>query len=598
MKKNIIQKDRFRKHAGFLILPLLFLLAGGHLLRAQVIQLREEHLEERRSLASANAVTYSDRIIQDLQGGVLVTNSLEEVIISGNGRCPKFRDIASDLMDDSIQSIQLAPGGVVTEIYPEEGNDAGKIDLLYDTSRGAYARYAMEHNTTVLQGPFELKQGGSGIAIRNPVYLEKNGKQEFWGFAIAIIRVPEIFTNSLGALKDFGYEYRLMKTTAPWSGEFTDVYQSGTELTDPVSYSFSACGDTWQLQVMPSEGWVQKGLDSIVQKAGIVILLLISGLGYAVIALEDQRRSLKRLSMTDHLTDVYNRSGFDQMLDRHLKMHPNSPCVVAELDIDDFKFINDMYGHASGDQALQNLTSGMKAFFPKSTIIGRNGGDEFCLLLPGQTIEAAQSCFLDFTESCKDFTYEGIRHPFTISLGFAEYPAQAQTRKRLMQCADTALYEVKLNGKQGCQAYESDPREARAQLGFALKDISAHLPGAFLIYKADPQDDQLLYANHEMVHLAGCDSIKDFFDYTKRSFRNLISEPEQTDIEESIWQQINEGDGHSNDYVSFSLVRKDGTLRKVFDHGRIVNNSYYGRVFYVLLMDQELMGQHYGIQDK
>lgn len=595
MKNNSIQKHHLRKHASFLILPLLFLLVGGHLLRAQVIRIREDHLEERRSLAAVNAVAYSNRIIQDLQGGILVTNSLEEIIINGNGQFSKFYDIASDLMDDSIQSIQLAPGGVVTEIYPEEVNDAGKIDLLHDAARGAYARYAMEHNLTVLQGPFALKQGGSGIAIRNPVYLEKNGQQEFWGFTIAIIRVPEIFTDSLGALKDFGYEYRLLKTTTPWSSEFTDVYQSRAELTNPVSYSFSVEGDTWQLQIMPSEGWVQKGPDSIVQKAGIVILLLISGLSYTVIALEDRRRSLKRLSMTDRLTDVYNRSGFDQMLDRHLKKHPDSPCVVAELDIDDFKFINDMYGHASGDQALQNLTSGMKEFFPKSTLIGRNGGDEFCLLLPGQTIETAQSCFQNFTEICREFTYEGIRHPFTISLGFAEYPAQAQTRKRLMQCADTALYEVKLNGKQGCRAYSTDPREARAQLGFALKDISAHLPGAFLIYKADPQDDQLLFANQEMVRLAGCNSIKEFFDYTNRSFRNLISEPEQTDIEESIWQQINEGDGHSNDYVSFSLVRKDGTLRKVFDHGRIVNNSYYGRVFYVLLMDQEHMGQHYSM---
>lgn len=595
MKNNIIQKYHLRKHAQILVLPLLFLLVGGHLLRAQVIQIRENHLEERRSLAAVNAVTYSDRILQDLQDGIQITNSLEEIVLNGDEQFLKFHEIASDLMNDSIQSIQLAPDGVVTEIYPEEGNDTGKIDLLHDASRGAYTRYAMEHNLTILQGPFELKQGGSGIAIRNPVYIEKNGKQEFWGFTIAIIRVPEIFTDSLSALKDFGYEYRLLKTIAPWSGEYTDVYQSGTKLTDPVSYSFSACGDTWQLQVMPSGGWGQKGPDSIAQKAGIVILLLITGLSYAVITLEDQRRSLKRLSITDNLTDVYNRSGFDQMLDRHLKKHPNAPCVVAELDIDDFKFINDMYGHASGDQALQNLSSGMKAFFPKNTIIGRNGGDEFCLLLPDQTIQTSQRCFQEFIEICKDFTYEGIRHPFTISLGFAEYPSQAQTRKRLMQCADTALYAVKLNGKQGCKAYESDPREARAQLGFALKDISAHLPGAFLIYKADPQDDQLLFANQEMVHLAGCDDIHEFYTYTNRSFRNLVSKPEQKEIEESIWRQINKGNGHSDDYVSFSLVRKDGTLRKVFDHGRIVNNSYYGRVFYVLLMDQEHMGQHYSM---
>ena len=596
MKENTAKHYLFLKYARLLILPFLLLVCGSILLQILVNHLQKEDLRELRSLSRANAIAYSNRIVQDIYSGIQITNCMEEIIINEDGQFSKFQEIAPDLMDDTIQSIQLAPAGKVTDIYPDEGNDSGKIDLLHDKTRSSYANYAKEHNMTVLQGPFDLKQGGSGIAIRNPVYLEKNGKKEFWGFTIAIIRVPEIFSGSLGALKNFGYEYRLMKTKAPWSGEYADVYRSGKKLIDPITYTFSVVGDTWQLQIMPSKGWMQDGSGTLAQVAGIIIILLISGLTFSVLILEEQRRNLKCLSLTDSLTDVCNRAGFDQMLDRYLKKHPDAPCVVAELDIDDFKFINDMYGHSSGDQALQNLTSGMKSFFPKGTIIGRNGGDEFCLLLPGQTIQTSQRCFQEFIEICRDFTYKGIRHPFTVSLGFAEYPAQAQTRKRLMQCADTALYVVKLNGKQGCKAYDSDPHEARTQLGFALKDISAHLPGAFLIYKADPEDDQLLFANQEMVRLAGCDDIHEFFLYTNRSFRNLVSKPEQKEIEESIWRQINEGDGHSNDYVSFSLVRKDGTLRKVFDHGRIVNNSYYGRVFYVLLMDQEHMEQHYRIK--
>lgn len=594
MKTNTT-KQYHLKYARLLILPFLFLVCGSILLQMLVNHLQEEKVRELRYRARVNAITYSDRIVQDIRSGIQITNCMEEILINGDGQFSKFQEIAPHLMDDTIQSIQLAPAGKVTDIYPEEGNDAGKIDLLHDKTRGSYANYAKEHEMVVLQGPFDLKQGGSGIAVRNPVYLEKNGKKEFWGFTIAIIRVPEIFSDSLGALENFGYEYRLMKTKAPWSGEYTDVSHTGKKLIHPVTHAFSVEGDTWQLQLMPSKGWIQAGSDTLVQAAGITIILLISGLIFTVLVLEEKKRTLTRLSLTDSLTDVYNRTGFDQMLDRYLKKHPNAPCVVAELDIDDFKFINDMYGHASGDQALQNLTSGMKSFFPKGTIIGRNGGDEFCLLLPDQTIQTSQRCFQEFIEICRDFTYEGIRHPFTISLGFAEYPAQAQTRKRLMQCADTALYKVKLNGKQGCKAYDRDPHEARTQLGFALKDISAHLPGAFLIYKADPKDDQLLFANQEMVRLAGCDDIHEFFLYTNRSFRNLISKPEQKEIEDSIWRQINEGDGHSNDYVSFSLVRKDGTLRKVFDHGRIVNNSYYGRVFYVLMMDQEHIGQHYSM---
>ena len=85
----------------------------------------------------------------------------------------------------------------------------------------------------------------------------------------------------------------------------------------------------------------------------------------------------------------------------------------------------------------------------------------------------------------------------------------------------------------------------------------------------------------------------EFFDYTKRSFRNLINEPEQKAVEESIWKQINANGGQENDYVKFSLVRKDGTKVKVFDHGRIVENIYYGRVFYVLLMNEKQLNLHY-----
>ena len=97
-------------------------------------------------------------------------------------------------MTDYIQSIQIVPDGVVSEIYPEAGSEAGKIDLINDESRGEICRYGRDNNLVTMQGPFNLKQGGIGIAIRNPVYLEgENGNTRFWGFAIVIIKVPDIF---------------------------------------------------------------------------------------------------------------------------------------------------------------------------------------------------------------------------------------------------------------------------------------------------------------------------------------------------------------------------------------------------------------------
>ncbi len=163
-----------------------------------------------------------------------------------------------------------------------------------------------------------------------------------------------------------------------------------------------------------------------------------------------------------------------------------------------------------------------------------------------------------------------------------------------MRCADAALYEVKRKGKQGCIMYQEGFQQIRKQMGFALTDISENLPGAFLVYRADPQNDELLFANQEMLHLTGCGDLDEFFAYTRRSFRNLLDESEREAVEADIWRQINANGGQENDYVSFSLVRKDGTKVRVFDHGRIVDSTYYGRVFYVLLMNKKQIDAHYG----
>ena len=137
-------------------------------------------------------------------------------MISENGEINQFDTIAGNLISDSVESIQFAPEGVVTDIYPAEGNEAGKIDLLHDKDRSRISCYAKDNHTIITQGPFELKQGSYGIAVRNPVYLkDKNGQEYFWGFTIVILRVPDIFSNSIRALSNFGYKYRLQKQRLP-----------------------------------------------------------------------------------------------------------------------------------------------------------------------------------------------------------------------------------------------------------------------------------------------------------------------------------------------------------------------------------------------
>ena len=399
--------------------------------------------------------------------------------------------------------------------------------------------------------------------------------------------------DSMKALSDFGYNYTLYKTAFPWESEFEEVYGSEEELKNPVSYTFDIGDSKWKLDIMPYETQSERIYLYVAGIGGIIIVLLLTGFTCALLVLDEHRKKFKKLAITDALTGINNRHGYDERVTRYLKQNPDNHCVGVEFDIDDFKTINDMYGHVYGDVALKVLSEGMQKFFDKNVLLGRNGGDEFCIFLPDCTCADVKEKLEEFTKLKRSFKYEGEEHQFTISVGYAEYPVHADKPSKLMRCADTALYEVKLRGKNGCMAYKNGLRmEIRTQLGFALKDVSENLPGAFIIYKADKNDDEILFANREFIRFAGCKNMDELLVYTKRSFRNIIRVDEREAVIADIWKQIDEG--HTNGYTHFYMQKADGGHIQVFDHGRIVENGRYGRVIYALITNLETVRENYG----
>lgn len=575
------------------IVPLIVFLVGICLLSVFTYNTNVQIQKDRRTIAKLNAVTYGQRIENDIENGIEITDTLKQVLINGNGQIINFSEIAENLMSYSIQSVQLAPNGVVTEIYPEEGNETGKIDLLKDSKRGEISNYAKDHNITIIQGPIKLKQGGSGLVVRNPIYLEdKNGQEYFWGFTIAVLRVPEIFEDSTNALSKFKYNYRLSREASVLDKKYVEVDANCDKMIRPVTYNLTVGKEKWKLEIMPRAGWSNSTTLYLIFFGGLSLVLLLTGLTIVLFLLDERRVELKELAHKDGLTKLYNRYGFDEMAEKMISKNPKEHCVAVLLDVDDFKLINDMYGHAYGDKALISLSENMQKFFPSSALLGRNGGDEFCILLPNCTMEEVKESLIEFTKTPKTFSYKGQTYSFCISLGYAEYPNNAIERSQLMRCADTALYEVKLHGKNGCKAYQEGFQSGvRKQLGFVLNDISENLPGAFIIYRADKEDDEIFYANKEFLDMAGYENLDAFFNGTKKSFRNLIREDQQKAVETSIWNQIESGS--KNDYIHYQLRRQDGTYIPVLDQGRIVESERFGRVFYVLFMDWQAMQSHY-----
>lgn len=310
-----------KKHVDYkcFILPLVVLVSSVFILYMVISKVDRIKYEQTRTKASLNAVTYADRMINDLNSGIGITNSIKQILISENGEVDKFSDVASDMMTDYVQSIQLAPAGVVTDIYPEEGNEAGKIDLVNDKKRGAIVRYGIDNDVVVMQGPFALNQGGLGIAIRNPVYLNNSeGEPYFWGLTIVIIRVPEIFNSSVSALESFGYNYILSKTESPLSSDYKVIDSSKQELDKPVSYKFELGGCTWQLDVTPVNGWKNNSNTIIIAIISIIIIALLEVLTFAFLNMRNQRKKFKVMSLTDGLTGLFNRIGFNEQLEKYL----------------------------------------------------------------------------------------------------------------------------------------------------------------------------------------------------------------------------------------------------------------------------------------
>jgi diguanylate cyclase (GGDEF)-like protein len=150
-----------------------------------------------------------------------------------------------------------------------------------------------------------------------------------------------------------------------------------------------------------------------------------------------QRDELSELSRTDPLTGCLNRRGFAERLEAELqRAGRESGCVsVVQLDLNDFKAVNDRFGHAAGDELLRWVASTLKALLRGSDATGRLGGDEFALLLPG--VDAAEA------RAIADRTVAALAERIGAAAGVACHPVDGSDGDALHRHADADLYAAK-----------------------------------------------------------------------------------------------------------------------------------------------------------
>jgi diguanylate cyclase (GGDEF)-like protein len=197
------------------------------------------------------------------------------------------------------------------------------------------------------------------------------------------------------------------------------------------------------------QGYLGSNYAAISQTTG-ALLLISNGLLMLLIIVRDMIADMTARSETDSLSGLLNRRGFEDQADkaRLLALRAGAPAVMIIADLDHFKLINDSYGHAAGDQAIAAFGRVLRTSFDFRAVIGRLGGEEFAILLPGADLGVARGAAEAARRTLRELTLEerGVDKTVTSSFGIAVME-RGESLADLLRRADTALYEAKSRGR-------------------------------------------------------------------------------------------------------------------------------------------------------
>jgi diguanylate cyclase (GGDEF)-like protein/PAS domain S-box-containing protein len=219
---------------------------------------------------------------------------------------------------------------------------------------------------------------------------------------------------------------------------------------------------------------------------------------------ETRALTLKMIHLTQHdtLTGLPNRSQLHGHIEQALStaMRRQQRAALLYLDIDNFKQVNELYGHANGDRVLRELVAQMRRCLPGDGLLSRYGGDEFVLLLPHlESVGGAASLCQTLIARCEETRLGALPElALRVSVGISVYPDDASEPESLLQNAEAALCAAKAQGQHGYRFFTASMSErahARRQIELALrKALSRHELSVHYQPKVDASDGRVVGA--------------------------------------------------------------------------------------------------------
>lgn len=355
-------------------------------------------------------------------------------------------------------------------------------DVFSEPTRRQAVEHAMATGEMSITAPIELVQGSPGnigllefYPIHQNVDLANTEHPKLKGFAVGVIKVDPMIKNAtLGAIPA-GLDIELKDLNA--DPQHNLLYRSDHSATNTLSVNTQAiawsrpvtvANRKWQLTLLPSNQYQEQDSHRVAWAAGIVGLLFASLLQVLMLGMTGRsavigrkNKELQFLAYHDVLTGLPNRSAGRDRLTQALaeSTADNSNLAVMYLDLNNFKQINDVHGHAKGDLLLKLVGQRLQSILSASDSVCRLSGDVFMLVLSHftQAHQTTPICERILEHISKPFDLEGKQVSITASIGIALHPLSPNSdvdADILMRRADTALHEAKQSGTAGYRFFQ------------------------------------------------------------------------------------------------------------------------------------------------
>ena len=288
-KEEVVQLNKLKRKTGlfFIIVMGVMLICFNFLIQFEV---------NKEKISASYTAEDTVRKIETQLGRYLENSEMFKNIISSEHTISdeQFNQLASYMKKNKnvIEAYELAPNGIIEKAYPLKGNEKViGMNMLELPERQKEANIARKSGEYTIAGPYELKQGGTGALLFDPIYINDGNEKKFWGFSILVLNWDAFLEElEVDKLEDATYHFKVWKEGN--NGKHVTIMSCGhSSLNHTLSVACEVPNDTWYFEIVPFQGWIPMSYKIFGSIVSVLVAILLS-MGYWQIILRREKEAV------------------------------------------------------------------------------------------------------------------------------------------------------------------------------------------------------------------------------------------------------------------------------------------------------------------